>query len=424
MFSNFCYGWPNNQRWIPMRFWIVTLLSTYCMGLFAQEIVFEEVAPSNKSTSQIDFGHLNGTLILSHYKEIKTSVLTSDALYSKEWSFNSALALSVGMQLENNRFHGYETFFSYELNGIKVKIGQQIINWARIDFFSPLESLNTLNFENFFIRDTKYQKSGNVALALDYSVFKIFIMPWKRVSYLPKENSQWSFFQNNALLGIEKNSSLSMLHYENEPTKKRNFSYGLRMNKDLGQSDFGFSFVHGTQAYPTFELQGLKLIPVFPVVNIWSTDFSTSLSDYVLRGEFSFVQGTSITKKDFTKKEAESFNSALGIEGYPFQSPFKLKVTLSHQFIDSLESVYEQKEELTGHYEVERLFINDKLLVNVGLLHTVNEKGRGLSFHMKYNLNDNFQMGLKVIDLSGSGRGPIAFYNNNRSAHAYIEIDL
>ncbi len=62
--------------------------------------------------------------------------------------------------------------------------------------------------------------------------------------------------------------------------------------------------------------------------------------------------------------------------------------------------------------------------MNVGLLHTVNERGRGLSFHMKYNLNDNFQIGLKAINLSGSGRGPIAFYNNNRSAHACIEIDL
>lgn len=405
-----------------MKFWIVMAFAFNGFMGHAQEFVFEEVSSPNVSKN-IDFGHVNLSVISGYFLQREEEDLSVDGTYLRSFAWEQ-FEVSLGAQTEGGRFHLYETFLGLKQNGLEMRVGQQIINWARIDFFSSFESINTTNFENPFIRETKYQKSGNPLLYTSYGPLHIFYAPKKHVSYLPDEDSKWSFFQNSKLLGIEENSSLKLLQYENESEIKRESSYGARLQKDLGQSDFAISVVKTTSQIPTYILKGSKLVPLFPKVQIVGGDFSTSISSYVLRGELSFTNNLLVTKKDFSKVETMSTNAAFNLEGNLLESAWKIKITMAYQLLDTSEIIYEMKEELTGHYEVEKLFLDEKLTLNVGILNTFNDPSYGFFFKAKYNLNDTIQLSLKASSFGGKGRGPLAFYDINRALFAQVENDL
>lgn len=219
-----------------------------------------------------------------------------------------------------------ELYAGYRSEKFDAFLGNQIIIWGRTDGFNPTNNLTPSDY--FFLSSNMDdQKLSNFMLRMKYRMTPSIELELIGIPFYKESNYRYDLFDLNREVAIANlpvpvpairvNANFDKIAL---PERKiKNGSIGARLNFELPQAGFSFSYFKGYDPYHGFDLQNIVLPttdPTQPVVityvpkaylkNTLGADFAIPISDWIFRGEmaYNFVENKDnqmyIPKNDFS----------------------------------------------------------------------------------------------------------------------------
>ncbi|MDD0853855.1 hypothetical protein HBN50_12155 [Halobacteriovorax sp. GB3] len=353
--------------------------------------------------------------------------VTYEAFKREKWKLNLGIEFrSPGL---NGHFKPYETFLSFNHSSLKISMGQQLITWSRIDFFSSLDGTNTFDFNRPLFDEIENKRVGNISLLLKNNwksfSFSSFISPWHHTSFLPKKTSNNHFYneEQSLFLGVGENQIFSYYPYEENVRKEEFFSYGFRLEYSARSYDLALSYLKSPDLIPLLAL-GTTLYPEFYRTNKFALDFSSTISDFVLRGEISMIGDQAKRDHQLEKYYSDVYNFSLSLEGRLSDSLPLFRLILNSTFDDQKRNSLLTTREETLFVEFTKNLLSERLNTRLRFIQSFEREGYSLELYQGYEINDSFKLTGRLYTLNGSDKSMYGFYKRQDGFSLGVEVNL
>lgn len=377
------------------------------------------------------------TRILLDFHQPRESNIDREQFYLMNITYEALnrdkLKLNLGFEFRSpglrDHLKPYETFLIFNHSSLNLSMGQQLVTWSRIDFFSVLDGTNSFDFNRPLFDEIENKRVGNISLLLKnkWKSFSLasFVSPWHHTSYLPKKTSNNHFYneEESLFLGVGENQIFSFYPYEENVRKEEFFSYGLRLEYSARSYDLALSYLKSPDLIPLLAL-GTTLYPEFYRTNKLALDFSSTLSDFVLRGEVSMIGDQVKRDRQLEKYYSDVYNLSLSLEGRLSDSLPLFRLILNSTFDDQKRDSLLTTREETLLIEFTKNLLRDRLTSRLRLIQSFEREGYSLEFYQSYEINDSFKLSGRLYTLNGSNKSIYGFYKKQDGFSLGVEVNL
>ena len=179
----------------------------------------------------------------------------------------------------NHKFDIREAYLNLNLGKFDFRVGEQIVLWGRADGFNPTNNVTPQDF-CVFSPEEDDKRLGNFAVKGVFNPYPFRI----EVDWVPVyKSSLFPFIGNPMGDGIVWNN-------EKRPYRWKNQSFGVKIDLEKPSFDLSLSYYNGLHKFPGIAYKKtpseIQLSQEPYRVHIVGMDFSSSLGNYGLRGEF------------------------------------------------------------------------------------------------------------------------------------------
>jgi len=201
-----------------------------------------------------------------------------------------------------------ELYAGYRSEKFDAFLGNQIVTWGRTDGFNPTNNL-TPNDYFFLTANMDDQKLSNFMLRMKYRMTPLIELELIGIPFYKESNYRYDLFDLNSEIVIadlpvpmppvQVNAHFDKITFPER--KLKNGSIGARLNFELPQAGFSFSYFRGYDPFHGFNLQDIatsETDPTQPVVityapkaylkNTLGADFAIPVSTWIFRGEMAY----------------------------------------------------------------------------------------------------------------------------------------
>jgi len=258
--------------------------------LFAQSIFTREAEKENNKKIELsgyargslyggnpenDFSALFGESCLKINYKPKNSIVYTDIRFRSGIRFDEPY---TAVEIK-------EAFAGYSGDKLDVLLGNQIVTWGRADGFNPTNNLNPSDY--FFLSaESDDQRLSNFLFRLRYRVTSKVDLDLVAIPVYKPSEYRYDLFR------FEGDASFAEL---SKPEKRvKNSSLAARLNFELSQIGFSFSWFRGYDPFYGFEVQSVDWSAGSPVIthipkpylkNTFGIDFALPLGSLLIRGE-------------------------------------------------------------------------------------------------------------------------------------------
>lgn len=181
----------------------------------------------------------------------------------------------------NHKFDIREAYVSLSLGNFDLRAGEQIVLWGRADGFNPTNNITPQDF-CVFSPEEDDKRLGNFIVKGVFSSYPFRIeMDW----ILVYKSSLFPFIGNPVIDGIVWNNERHIYRWKDQ-------SLGVKIDWEKPSFDLSISYYNGLHKFPGITYENTPseiLLSQEPYrVHVIGTDFSTSLGNYGVRGEFAY----------------------------------------------------------------------------------------------------------------------------------------
>ena len=179
----------------------------------------------------------------------------------------------------NHKFDIREAYVNLNLGKFDFRVGEQIVLWGRADGFNPTNNVTPQDF-CVFSPEEDDKRLGNFVVKGIFNPYPFRI----EVDWIPVyKSSLFPFIGKPMGDGIVWNN-------EKRPYRWKNQSFGVKIDLEKPSFDLSLSYYNGLHKFPGIAYEKTPseiLLSQEPYrVHVVGMDFSTSLGNYGLRGEF------------------------------------------------------------------------------------------------------------------------------------------
>ncbi|QUI89072.1 hypothetical protein KDH82_07405 [Porphyromonas gingivalis] len=179
----------------------------------------------------------------------------------------------------NHKFDIREAYVNLNLGKFDFRVGEQIVLWGRADGFNPTNNVTPQDF-CVFSPEEDDKRLGNFVVKGVFNPYPFRI----EVDWIPVyKSSLFPFIGKPVGDGVVWNN-------EKRPYRWKNQSFGVKIDLEKPSFDLSLSYYNGLHKFPGIAYEKTPseiLLSQEPYrVHVVGMDFSTSLGNYGLRGEF------------------------------------------------------------------------------------------------------------------------------------------
>lgn len=265
----------------------------YCQSLF------ESSCSKNKNNASLyqlngyirTDAFVNETDYRSVSSELSLKLETTQSEYGK--GFAEIRIQQYLLDREDPKLILREAYADLFLGKTDVRIGQQVIVWGRADGFNPTNNLTPHEY-GVFSPEEDDSRMSNFVVSGTYNAY-----PWR-------VNFNWIPIYRASKLPIDKTSTSNITWINDQFPEQElcNSNMAIKISYEAAAIDGSISYFRGY--HKTAGVQGRIsnqenwiLFQCAHFTQVWGADFSTSIGNWGLRGEFAYSLPENKTGKDF-----------------------------------------------------------------------------------------------------------------------------
>lgn len=309
-----------------------------------------------------------------------------------------------------------EVYFDYVADNWDLRVGRQIIIWGKADGMQITDQISPYDMTEFLARDY-----DDIRMPVDAFKLRLLILnadlellwlPIFQPGIMPGKGSPWAPVLDDLSQFNKINYSAAL-----EPEKTLDSGeFGGRLSFFLSGIDLSLAALYTWSDFPVSNMHvfgdSLSIESEYYRYSFIGADFSSSLSDFVLRGETAYFLNNRFTS---TKGiiERNSLKALLGVDWYPGN-----EWTVSAQIADDFILDYNKAINADEHQWISTISISKSLFRNTLKLSTfayvgLNEKEIFNRSSLDYALTDELHILAGVDIIGGRSSGMFGQYKDN-----------
>lgn len=270
------------------------------------------------------------------------------------------------------------------------------------------DQISPYDLTEFLARDYDDIRMPVNAFKLRFPVLSVDIeliwLPIFQEGIMPGEDNPWAL----ASPELSTFSDVSIIA-DPEPDKTiENSEFGGKVSLYLSGFDLSFSALHTWNDFPISNVQifsdSISITSEYYRYSFIGIDLSTSLSDFILRGEAAYyIDNRFVTEQDIVK--GNSINTLLGLDWYP-GNDWTVSVQVADEFvIDYTNTMIVEEHQLLSTISISKELFRNTLSLSTFAYIGINEREIFNRSSVDYAITDALHIlaGIDIIDGKSSG---------------------
>ena len=347
------------------------------------------------------------------------------------WSPSRRLLLG-----DEGEFELRELYADMAIDDIFIRLGKQQIVWGQADGLKVLDVVNPQSFRQFILDDFDNSRTPLWSMSTQVpfgDVIAEFVwIPDNSFDDIPSNDAYFGVRSPLLLLPPVPGKNLVVEEAERPGRFFADADYGVALTALVGNWDLSFNYLYQYNNLPQFlyaeDETSLTVSPEYTRTHMIGGSFSTSLGDFIIRGELAWFTNRSFTvARDFeptgTALSGE-FSYVLGID-YSGLSDTFISMQLFQSFVqDNVPGMIRDATETNMTFFIRRTFNSD--LSKIELRDVTNlDRGDGfVELSAEHELNDNLTIGARVVVFYGNQLGLLGQYRDKDFFGINLEYGL
>ncbi len=329
-----------------------------------------------------------------------------------------------------------ELYADMTIDDIFIRLGKQQIVWGQADGLKVLDVVNPQSFREFILDDFDSSRTPLWSMSAQVpfgDVIAEFVwIPDNSFDDIPAPDAYFGVRSPLLLLPPVPGKNLVVEEAQRPGRFFADADYGVALTALVGNWDLSFNYLYQYNNLPQFlyaeDETTLTVSPEYTRTHMIGGSFSTSLGDFIIRGELAWFTNRSFT----VARTAEPTGSVLTGElsyvlglDYSGISDTFISVQLFQSFVqDHVPGMIRDATETNMTFYVRRTFNSDLSKIE---LRDVTNLGRGDGFvelSAEHELSDNITIGARVVVFYGDQFGLIGQYRSKDFFGINLEFGL
>jgi hypothetical protein len=327
-----------------------------------------------------------------------------------------------------------EFYADIAIDDIFLRVGKQQIVWGQADGLKVLDVVNPQSFREFILDDFDSSRIPLWALSAQVPfgdvIAEFVFVPDNTFDDIPANDA---YFAVRSPLLILPPTPGKELHIE-DPDRPGGFfadaDYGVALTALVGNWDLSFNYLYQYNNLPQFlyfeDETSLTITPNYTRTHMIGGSFSTSLGDFILRGEMAWFTNRAFTVSRQVEPTGSTlsgeFSYVIGLDYSGISDTF-ISVQLFQSFVENhVEGMIRGNTETNMTFFVRYKFNGD--LTKLELRDVTNlERGDGyVELSAEHELRDNLTLGARVVVFYGDQFGLIGQYHDKDFFGINLEV--
>ena len=329
-----------------------------------------------------------------------------------------------------------ELYADIALGDIFLKVGKQQIVWGQADGLKVLDVVNPQSFREFILDDFDSSRtplwSVSAQVPLGNVVAEFVFIPDNTFDDIPEPDAYFAVRSPLLLLPPVPGKAVNAREAERPNDFFGDADYGVALTALVGNWDISFNYLYQYNNLPQFlymeDETTLTISPQYTRTHMIGGSFSTSLGDFIVRGELAWFTNRSFTVDrayDPTGSELSGeFSYVIGLDYSGISDTF-ISVQLFQSFVqDHVPGMIRDKSESNMTFFIRRTFNSDLSKIE---LRDVTNLGRGdgyVELSAEHELRDNITIGARVVVFYGDQSGLLGQYRDKDFFGINLEFGL
>jgi len=329
-----------------------------------------------------------------------------------------------------------EFYADISLNNAYLRVGKQQIVWGQADGLKVLDVVSPQSFREFILDDFDNSRTPlwSVSAQVPFgNVLAEFVwIPDNSFDDIPESDAY--FAVSSPLLVLPPTPGKNFIVHEGARPNRAfaDADYGLALTALVGNWDLSFNYLYQYNNLPQLlyseDALAVTLNQTYTRTHMIGGSFSTSLGDFIIRGELAWFTNRAFTVDRHIDPTGSvlrgEFSYVIGLDYSGISDTF-ISVQMFQSFVeDPVPGMYRGDTETNMTFFIRRTFNGDLTKLELRDVTNFNRGDGYVELSAEHELGDNVTLGARVVVFYGDDSGLIGQYHDKDFFGLNIEFGL
>jgi hypothetical protein len=309
-----------------------------------------------------------------------------------------------------------ELYADIDIDSAVVRAGKQQIVWGQADGLKVLDVVNPQSFREFIIDEFDNSRTPlwSVAAQIPYGdvMLELVWLPDTTYADIPSRDAYFAILSPQFVLPPTPGKRPIIQDLDRPNRIIEDSDAGFSLSAPVQNWDLSLNYLYQYNDLPQFryfdDATTSTVVPVYIRTHMIGGSFSTSISQFTIRGEIAYFSDRSFTidrrKKSIGSVAKEEVSYVMGLDWTGIANTF-----VSAQFFQSILPDYESgifRDEIESNvtFTVKHTFNNDLTKASVKDITSINHGDGYVEVSVDHELSDQVGIGVKLVQFYGRQR--------------------